>query len=399
MMTINERKNTENDPTNTIFEAVTKFTETKSDQTPTKEQNEESYCLHQFINRKTFRGRKEKISLPKNEIKCEVCLEFSEFSNEKLISCSKCKCLFHPSCYGIDDLDMSEENVLSYKCERCTYASTVNQPINSFKCFICNNADGVLVHGSKKGEFCHTICINLINELKNGNSQSLVRENIRKWRYKNSCRYCGEKLSKSKAVIKCKNPKCKEYYHIPCAIEKGMIFNSKFMRRYYGLSKDTEIPFYCANHNKKLSLLYKNYVIKKKSDPSFPDIMELFPSQKDNISENEQKDLESNPSIEEYWNKEKSESQIDEQILDSYDEEEKSEENIDEASSEYCDVFKTNIDLLLKKSNIDEKTFFCNNSHFNIIKEIEENEMICNINECNEKSFFDEASFILPQLI
>ena len=30
----------------------------------------------------------------------------------------------------------------------------------------------------------------------------LCKEKIKRWRYKNSCRYCGEKLSKAKAVIK-----------------------------------------------------------------------------------------------------------------------------------------------------------------------------------------------------
>ena len=78
------------------------------------------------------------------------------------------------------------------------------------------------------------------------------KEKIRRWRYKNSCKYCGEKLSKSVAVIKCKKPKCKDYYHVPCAVVKGMIFSLNFMRKYYNISKNEQIPFYCSNHNKKI---------------------------------------------------------------------------------------------------------------------------------------------------
>ena len=62
------------------------------------------------------------------------------------------------------------------------------------------------------------------------------------------------------AVTKCKNPKCKEYYHLPCAIVKGVIFNINFMRQFYKVSKNNEIPFYCSNHNKKISNKYKENI-------------------------------------------------------------------------------------------------------------------------------------------
>ena len=58
--------------------------------------------------------------------------------------------------------------------------------------------------------------------------EAITKDKIKKWRYKNSCKFCGKKLSKNIAVTKCKNPKCKEHYHIPCAVVKGIIFNLKF---------------------------------------------------------------------------------------------------------------------------------------------------------------------------
>ena len=209
------------------------------------------------ISKKTLRGRKEKMPLPKDKLKCEICFEFSDFSKEDLISCSTCKCLFHKSCY--DQFEIYENS--SYKCIRCAYALQINKSIDDYNCFICGNSNGVLNINYATNCFYHKICVSLLNEFKDLNEKDICKENIRKWRYKNSCRYCGEKLSKFKAVIKCKNPKCKEYYHIPCAIEKGMIFDLNYMKNFYNISNNDEIPFLCSNHNKKISFMYKTYVM------------------------------------------------------------------------------------------------------------------------------------------
>ena len=217
---------------------------------------EETECTHNLIARKTFRGRKEKIPLPKNKLKCEICLQFSDFSQEDLLSCSTCKCLFHKSCN--DEYQIVDNS--SYKCIRCIYALKENKSINEYKCFICGTSNKVLNRNALNDCFYHKICLNMLNEFIGLEGEDICKENIRKWRYKNSCRYCGEKLSKAKAVIKCKNPKCKEYYHIPCAIEKGMIFDLNFMKEFYNVSNNNEIPFFCSNHNKKLAFMYKTHV-------------------------------------------------------------------------------------------------------------------------------------------
>ena len=93
----------------------------------------------------------------------------------------------------------------------------------------------------------------------------VTQQNIRRWRYKNSCRYCREKLSKCKAVIKCANPKCKCYYHIPCAVQKQIIFSLKFQKQFYiqqgVITNDNfNIPFYCSGHNKKLFVSFRKYL-------------------------------------------------------------------------------------------------------------------------------------------
>jgi hypothetical protein len=238
----------------------------KTSQDSRSPSSEETECSHCLISRKTLRGRKEKISLPKNKLKCEICLEFSDFSKEDLISCSTCKCIFHKSCYDqyqIYNSPISE--ISSYKCQRCFYALNLNKSIIDFRCFICDNSNGVLSRNNINGLFYHKLCIYFLNEFKDLEGEDICKERIRKLRHKNSCRYCGEKLSLDKAVIKCKKPKCKEFYHIPCAIEKGMIFDLNYMKKYYNVSSFNEIPFYCSNHNKKVSFMYKNQVINNNS--------------------------------------------------------------------------------------------------------------------------------------
>ena len=228
-----------------------------------QKQKEEKLIHENLINRKTKRGRKEKITLPKNQLKCGICLEISNILSEDLISCSICKCFFHISCYNQWEISIIKEKA-SYACIRCAYALKINKNINDYHCLICGNSNGVLNKKHKTNEFFHQICLNLLIEFKDIQEDEILIEYIRKWRFKNSCRYCGLKLSKTKAVIKCKNPKCKQFYHIPCAIEKGMIFDLKFMKKYYNVEKFSDIPFYCSNHNKKISFLYKNFILNEK---------------------------------------------------------------------------------------------------------------------------------------
>ena len=221
---------------------------------------EETNCTNNIISPRTNRGRKEKIPFPKNKPKCGVCLQFSDPSKEELISCITCKCKFHKSCF--DKYEFYDN--LFYRCIRCVYAAKSNKSINEFKCFICNSSKGLIDidTNSIDGPFYHKVCFDFLIEFRGLKRIDICKEKIKKWRFKSSCKYCGEKLSKNKAVIKCKNPKCKEYYHIPCAIEKGMIFDLNYMKDFYGLRNSFNIPFYCSNHNKKLAYSFKNYIMK-----------------------------------------------------------------------------------------------------------------------------------------
>jgi len=236
------------------------------------------------ITKRTNKGRKENFSLPTDKIKCDICLEYSDYSKEEIISCSRCQGHFHKSCYDQYEIinSSSSNSTPIYKCFRCVQADKLNKNINDkdFNCFICGHSNKVLNYNPLNRLYYHMICLLFISELCDLTKEEMSKEKIRRWRYKNSCKYCGEKLSKSVAVIKCKKPKCKDYYHVPCAVVKGMIFSLNFMRKYYNISKNEQIPFYCSNHNKKIVNQYKNYIMKEE--------------EKKETEENKEKNLEKN---------------------------------------------------------------------------------------------------------
>ena len=270
----------------------------ESSKDPPLPSGEETNFTNIPITRRILRGRKEKIPFPKNKPKCEICLQFFE-PKEELISCITCKCIFHKSCF---DKYESYDNS-SYRCIRCEYAVKLNKSINDFKCFICNSSKGVIDIDINyiDGPFYHKVCLDFLIEFKGLKRSEILKENIRKWRFKNSCRYCGEKLSKNKAVIKCKNPKCKEYYHIPCAIEKGIIFDLNYMKHFYCVKNNYEIPFYCSNHNKKISYSYKKYIMNTNINQNNDFTLEKS-AQKEILKENNQENFQYNNENEIYMN-------------------------------------------------------------------------------------------------
>ena len=331
---------------------------TKDSRSPSSEETDFTYNL---ITRKTLRGRKEKITLPKNKLKCEICNQFTEFSEEDLISCSTCKCLFHQSCY--EQYELYDNS--TYKCKRCSYALKINKSMNECKCFICGTSNGVLSLNYSTNSFYHKLCICFLNEFKGLKEVDICKNKIRKWRYKNSCRYCGEKLSKSKAVIKCKNPKCKEYYHIPCAIEKGMIFDLNYMKKFYNVSNFDEIPFYCSNHNKKISFMYKTYVMNGSNDIKcrknlFQNDLDLCENEEkktffenfDNLTEH--KFMQYNPTLFGY---------DDEKIKSNYLRKNNSSLSIIEEQKENCEAQKDNENKVETENNMEIDDSFENNNN------------------------------------
>lgn len=323
----------------------------------------DSLSNQNLISRKTNRGRKEKNKFDNNQPKCEVCLEFAEFSKETLISCSICNCFFHKSCFNqYEEITSSDEEVKYYRCIRCTHALNLNKNINEFKCFICFHSDKVLKFNRVQGIYYHQICLDNLPELNCLPEEEITKDKIKKWRYKNSCKFCGKKLSKNIAVTKCKNPKCKEHYHIPCAVAKGNIFDLKFMKEFYHVDKNNQIPFYCSNHNKKIYNQYKNYLMNLKKLNGLPfnkEEKELIYNEETKLDEEYIKDdIEQDGNIIKSWkknssdiiNKEKEEEykeDEDEEFISYYEENENEnleinelDESFDNSKDDYLTTFK-----------------------------------------------------------
>ena len=315
----------------------------------------DSLSNQNLISRKTNRGRKEKNKFDNNQPKCEVCLEFAEFSKETLISCSICNCFFHKSCFNqYEEITSSDEEVKYYRCIRCTHALNLNKNINEFKCFICYHSDKVLKFNRVQGIYYHQICLDNLPELNCLPDEEITKDKIKKWRYKNSCKFCGKKLSKNIAVTKCKNPKCKEHYHIPCAVAKGNIFDLKFMKEFYHVDKNNQIPFYCSNHNKKIYNQYKNYLMNLKKLNGLPfnkEEKELIYNEETKLDEEYIKDdIEQDGNIIKGWKKNSSE--INKEKEECY--EEKEEEYKEDEDEEFISYYEENENENLEINELDE---------------------------------------------
>ena len=316
----------------------------------------DSLSNQNLISRKTNRGRKEKNKFDNNQPKCEVCLEFAEFSKETLISCSICNCFFHKSCFNqYEEITSSDEEVKYYRCIRCTHALNLNKNINEFKCFICYHSDKVLKFNRVQGIYYHQICLDNLPELNCLPDEEITKDKIKKWRYKNSCKFCGKKLSKNIAVTKCKNPKCKEHYHIPCAVVKGIIFNLKFMKEFYHVDKNNQIPFYCSNHNKKIYNQYKNYLMNLKKLNGLPfnkEEKELIYNEETKLDEEYIKDdIEQDGNIIKSWKKNSSDI-TNKEKEECY--EEKEEEYKEDEDEEFISYYEENENENLEINELDE---------------------------------------------
>lgn len=316
----------------------------------------DSLSNQNLISRKTNRGRKEKNKFDNNQPKCEVCLEFAEFSKETLISCSLCNCFFHKSCFNqYEEITSSDEEVKYYRCIRCTHALNLNKNINEFKCFICYHSDKVLKFNRVQGIYYHQICLDNLPELNCLPEEEITKDKIKKWRYKNSCKFCGKKLSKNIAVTKCKNPKCKEHYHIPCAVAKGNIFDLKFMKEFYHVDKNNQIPFYCSNHNKKIYNQYKNYLMNLKKLNGLPfnkEEKELIYNEETKLDEEYIKDdIEQDGNIIKSWKKNSSDI-TNKEKEECY--EEKEEEYKEDEDEEFISYYEENENENLEINELDE---------------------------------------------
>jgi len=184
-----------------------------------------------------------------DEIKCSICL-----GEEKLIpkcfKCITCSSFFHLDCYNIfinsekKEEKINEEIALNnFECYRCKEEKKTGMEI---KCFVCKNHSGI-IKKKEDEKFLHHYC-----EVFFKDSLNNLRGGI--------CKACSHKKI---PVLKCQDQKCKEKYHIQCAILNKIIFCLPYMRN--GELKIDEnnfnekISFYCEIHNDELIKNFRDY--------------------------------------------------------------------------------------------------------------------------------------------
>ena len=181
--------------------------------------------------------------------RCTICLEYDKYSEKKCQKCFVCNSYYHKKCYEkfepkFENLNNNNKN--NILCLNCIEKKTTS------KCILCGREIGI----KKKlnnGNYIHNYCIKFIKEYNE------TQNEIRKWRFNQKCKFCKNNNSNI-PIIKCQNTKCKNYYHIQCAIKNKIIFSLNFMKDFYKISDDETIPFYCSLHYKTLAKEYNDFI-------------------------------------------------------------------------------------------------------------------------------------------
>ena len=219
--------------------------------------DQDSLSNKQLLNRKKKRDSNisseifEQNSISNNEIRCSICL-----GEEKLIpncgKCITCGSYFHLECYNLFKLPETKEQLINeetfinnnYECYRCREEKRVGMEI---KCFVCKEHIGIIKQ-IEQDKFLHHYCYvffkDSLNNLKGG--------------------ICKECSHKKMPVLKCQETKCKDKYHIQCAIKRQMIFWLPFMRGDEKINEDKfndKINFFCNLHNETLINEFNSYVL------------------------------------------------------------------------------------------------------------------------------------------
>lgn len=193
---------------------------------------------------------------------CSICLEYDKYSLSKCIQCKQCNSFFHLNCYLQNSSSQSIDNN-KLLCHKCLFINDTQSPTP--QCFLCSDTNGIIFQFKSTNKWCHVYCKRFFKEIIQYESQSPPHNDIelRKWRYQSICKVCHCKVNHI-PVIKCINKKCKNYYHIHCAIQKNVIFNLAYQNDFFGLNgengKNAIYPFYCNSHNRSLIVEYKEYI-------------------------------------------------------------------------------------------------------------------------------------------
>ena len=196
---------------------------------------------------------------------CSICLEYDKYSLSKCIQCKQCNSYFHLHCYNQNSPSHQPTENTAFICHKCSYTHNTTDA-STPKCFLCADTNGIIFQIKASNKWCHVYCKRFFHETIQYDTQSPPHQKdieLRKWRYQSICKVCHCKVN-NVPVIKCTNKKCKNYYHINCAVQRNVIFNIPYQNDFFGFNdvqmKSQVYPFYCNQHNRNLVTDYKEYL-------------------------------------------------------------------------------------------------------------------------------------------
>lgn len=84
-------------------------------------------------NIKADKGANSEASQKENCRRCDICLEYIHFSNDKITTCTICNCTIHRSCLSKQLSEEIDLDVEEYTCNRCYEAVVDDCSIEKFK--------------------------------------------------------------------------------------------------------------------------------------------------------------------------------------------------------------------------------------------------------------------------
>ena len=332
--------------------------------------DQDSLSNKQLLNRKKKRDSNisseifDQNSSSNNEIKCSICL-----GEEKLIpncyKCSTCSSYFHLECYNLFTFQETKEEKIdkekalnNFECYRCREEKKYGE---EFKCFVCRTHSGI-IKKMEENKFLHHFCYvffkDNLNNLKGG-----------------ICKLCSRKKI---PVLKCEDSKCKDKYHIQCAIDQKIIFCLPYMRtddiKLDENNFNEKIPFYCDIHNDLLIKNFKEYSLTvqiSKNDKIQPEITE------EQKKENDNQEINNKKSNEEEDKNNKDQKEEEEKNNNNTNDNKKEEENKEEKKP-YEDKESSKKSIITSVINLNVANEVNSNSNINI-------NIVNNINKENEE--------------
>ena len=186
-----------------------------------------------------------------SKAKCEVCLKpqkGSKRKNNKLIFWETCKAWVHQKWYG--RYLFRKVPITSWYCQRCSFNAfkehQTAKDISKAKCFLCHDFKGILIRVKYKSKkhWAHHLWVELIHEIEFTDLRS-CDEIEGKVRDKRNRLRCETGWGKTGYCIQCNYKDCVTAYHIPWALQLGLLQDRSFKNI---KNINNFKPFFCQKH-------------------------------------------------------------------------------------------------------------------------------------------------------